>query len=220
MRHRECAVAVGYDRIAHSGVDHKAGDVSVAHLKSQLGILVQLEKLAVGQGRGDELRLDRTLLGSDLEAGERFLARVGVHLVGGHNKVLHARLVERREIYDLSALRSVRKSGDPQIDLPCLDRGDNAVKAHVYDLQLHAESVGDLLGEEHIAADEVRVQILELVRSVLSLGSDNELARRLDLGQDRSVGSGFRRSFGRRGGLGAAAREQGYQQHEAEHQSR
>ena len=62
-----------------------------------------------------------------------------------------------------------------------MDGGDDAVEGHVHDLQLNAEAVGDLLGQPHIAAGEVGVEILELIGSVLGFGADDDLALGLDL---------------------------------------
>ena len=53
-----------------------------------------------------------------------------------------------------------------RVHLTGLDGGDDAVEGHVHDLQLNAEAVGDLLGQPHIAAGEVGVEILELIGSV------------------------------------------------------
>ena len=73
------------------------------------------------------------------------------------------------------------------------------VEGHVDDLKLNAEAVGDLLSQPHVAADEVSIEILELIGGVLGFGADDELALGLDLlkqGGGFSGGLLFRLCFG------------------------
>ena len=86
--------------------------------------------------------------------------------------------------------------------------------------------IGDLLGQPHIAACEVSIQILELVGSVLGFRTDYQLAAGLDLFQQTCRCGRFCRGFLSRGavrrsgiiGFAAAAGQQRQHHHGAQRQ--
>ena len=150
-------------------------------LEGEGRVLLKLEQLALGQSGLDQLGLNGALLCADLQTDKGFLGGIGVGVAGLDDQQLRAGLIQVAEVDLLGTLGGVGEGRDAEVHLTGLDGGDDAVEGHVHDLQLNAEAVGDLLGQPHIAAGEVGVEILELIGSVLGFGADDDLALGLDL---------------------------------------
>ena len=125
----------------------------------------------------------RDSLRADLLTGKRFLGGILVRIAGLDDQQLRAGLIEVGEVDFFCTLRGLGERSDADVDLTGLDGGDDAVERHVDDFELYAERIGDLLCQPDVAACEVGVEILELIRCVLCFGADNQLALRLDLSE-------------------------------------
>jgi len=99
---------------------------------------------------------------------------------GLYDKQLCAGLVQVAEINNFGTLRRLGEGRDAKVYLAGLHGGDDAVKRHIDHFKLHADGVRYLLGQPHVAAGEVGVEILELIGGVLRLGADDKLALGLD----------------------------------------
>ena len=125
--------------------------------------------------------MNGALLCADLLPGKGFLGGVDICVAGLDDQQLCAGLIEVAEVDLLCTLRGVGEGCDAQVNLTGLNSGDDAVEGHVHYLQLNAQAVGNLLCQPHIAANEVSVQVLELIGGILGLGAHNQLAAVLDL---------------------------------------
>ena len=87
------------------------------------------------------------------------------------------------EIHGLFPLGILAVAGGDEIDLTGIEGGGQGIELHVLHLQLDAETVGDLLGNLLVDADDVAVAILGFEGHELGVGTPNDLARVLNLCQ-------------------------------------
>ncbi len=95
---------------------------------------------------------------------------------------------------DLAPLRRLVHGGDHQVDLALLQELHAVRRDDRLELELHAEPVGDVLGEVGLEADDGAGRIAKAERLVVGLGADHEHAALLDLVER------LRRKRGGRGG--------------------
>ena len=182
-------VLIGRDVLLGDQVgQQQAVDVALDQVEHQHVYIVDDVGLGIGELLLQDVDLQGAHLRADLLSRHIFNGLERVGLLFRHHHDLGGRIVRLAEIDDLLALRLGDHAGNDQVDLPGLQRRDQAGKGLIGDFDVQPQLFADAVGQRDVEAGHLllaglRVGIIKLIRRIADGHADDDLSLGLQVAQ-------------------------------------